>query len=171
MVQDRNTKKVALGGVMLALQMATLFLAGFVPGIELTLYALSSLYAAIIIIETNISGGLLFYIASVLLALLIIPNKAAILPYIFFFGIYAVIKLMIEKIGKQLIEIPLKLVFFNTSIGAGIILFKSMFLGNINLPEYSNLLLVLGGQLLFLLYDYLFTLLVAFYKKRFSRLR
>ncbi len=171
MVQDRNTKKVALGGVMLALQMATLFLAGFVPGIELTLYALSSLYAAIIIIETNISGGLLFYIASVLLALLIIPNKAAILPYIFFFGIYAVIKLLIEKIGKQLIEIPLKLVFFNTSIGAGIILFKSMFLGNINLPEYSNLLLVLGGQLLFLLYDYLFTLLVAFYKKRFSRLR
>jgi len=171
MVQDRNTKKVALGGVMLALQMATLFLAGFVPGIELTLYALSSLYAAIIIIETNISAGLLFYIASVLPALLIIPNKAAILPYIFFFGIYAVIKLMIEKIGKQLIEIPLKLVFFNTSIGAGIILFKSMFLGNINLPEYSNLLLVLGGQLLFLLYDYLFTLLVAFYKKRFSRLR
>lgn len=171
MGQDRRTKKVALGGLMLALQMATLFIAGFVPGIELTIYALSSLYAAIIIIETNISGGIIFYFASALLALLIIPNKAAILPYIFFFGIYAIIKFLIEKIGKQLIEIPLKLVFFNTSIGAGIILFESMFLGNINLPEYSRILLILGGQVLFLLYDYLFTLLIAFYRKRFSRLR
>ncbi|GAB1475427.1 hypothetical protein MASR2M70_02590 [Bacillota bacterium] len=156
---------------MLALQMVTLFITGFVPGIELTLYALSSFYASVIIIETNIKAGILFYFASSLLAMLIIPNKSAVLPYIFFFGAYAIIKFFIEKIGKQIIEIPLKLLAFNICIGAGIILFKSAFLGNISLPEYSNMLLIPAAQLMFLLYDYIFTLLIAYYRRRFSKLR
>ena len=48
---------------MLALSVVTLFLASFVPGFELTLYAVSSLYTAVMIMETRVKGGGLFYIA------------------------------------------------------------------------------------------------------------
>ncbi len=167
--QSLTTKTAALGGIMLALLVATLFLAGFVPGFELTLYAISSLYTAVMILETNSKGGGLFYVASGILALLLVPNKAAILPYLFFFGLYGIVKFYIEKIKIQPVEICLKLLFFNISIGSGILLFKGMFLSNIQLPEYSNILLALGAQLLFLLYDYIFTLLIAFYIRRFSK--
>jgi uncharacterized membrane protein YedE/YeeE len=167
--QRLRIKTTALGGIMLALSVVTLFLASFVPGFELTLYAVSSLYTAVMIMETRVKGGGLFYIASSILALLLVPNKAAVLPYLFFFGLYGIVKFYIEKIRKQPVEIILKLIFFNASIGSGILLFKAAFLGNIHLPEYSNILLVLGAQPLFLLYDYIFTLLIAFYKKRFSK--
>ncbi len=164
-----KTRTVALGGILLALSVATLFLASYVPGIELTIYAISSIYTAIMIIETNSKGGGIFYVASCILALLSVPNKAAVLPYLFFFGIYGIAKYFIEKVGKQPVEICLKLLFFNISIGSGILLFKTMFLSNFDLPDYANTLLILGGQLLFLLYDYIFTLLIAYYKRRFSK--
>ncbi|MGI6732994.1 MAG: hypothetical protein ACOX4J_02290 [Anaerovoracaceae bacterium] len=167
--QRLRTKTAALGGIMLALLVVTLFLASFVPGIELTLYAISSFYTAVMILETNGKGGGIFYVASGMLALLLIPNKAAVLPYLFFFGLYGIVKFYIEKIRRRPVEIFLKLVFFNISIGSGILLFKSAFLGNIQLPEYSNILLALGAQLMFLLYDYIFTLLIAFYRNRFSQ--
>ena len=99
----------------------------------------------------------------------LVTNKAAVLPYLFLFGLNGKVKFYIEKIRKQPVEIILKLVFFNASIGSGILLFKAAFLGNVHLPEYSNILLGLGAQPLFLLYDYIFTLLIAFYKKRFSK--
>lgn len=112
MQQSMKTRTAALGGILLALSVATLFFASFVPGVELTIYAVSSVYTAIMIIETNSKGGGIFYIASGILALLLIPNKAAVLPYLFFFGIYGIVKYYIEKIGKLPVEICLKLLFF-----------------------------------------------------------
>lgn len=168
MQQSMKTRTAALGGILLALSVATLFFASFVPGVELTIYAVSSVYTAIMIIETNSKGGGIFYIASGILALLLIPNKAAVLPYLFFFGIYGIVKYYIEKIGKLPVETCLKLLFFNISIGSGILLFKTVFLDNFRLPDYANVLLILGGQLLFLLYDHIFTLLISYYKRRFS---
>jgi hypothetical protein len=116
--QRLRTKTTALGGIMLALSVVTLFLASFVPGFELTLYAVSSLYTAVMIMETRVKGGGLFYIASSILALLLVPNKAAVLPYLFFFGLYGIVKFYIEKIRKQPVEIILKLVFqYSVSFG------------------------------------------------------
>lgn len=166
-----NTKTVALGGVMLALLLMTLFLASFLPGVELTLYAISSVFTAIIILETNIKGGTLFYFASALMALALIPNKLAILPYLFLFGFYGILKYLIEKIAKLPIEIILKLLIFNISLGTGLFIFKEAFVANIRLPEYSNFILIIAGQFMFLLYDYIFSLIIGFYSRRFKGFR
>lgn len=167
--QKQKTKIVALGGVMLALSITTIFLAGLIPGVELTLYALSSFYTAVIIIETKAGGGWIFYIASCLLSLVMIPNKTALLPYIIFFGIYGLAKYYIEKIRNQVIEVILKLLFFNSSFGLGIYFFKDLLLGNIHMPDYPQLILIAGAELMFLLYDAIFTMLIAFYNKRLRR--
>lgn len=163
-----KTKAVAISGIYLALSVVTLFGATIVPGIELTLYALSSFYIAFVVIETSLSAGWLFYIASVLLAFILIPNKNGLIPYVFIFGLYAIIKLYIEKSKKlpQALEVIIKLIFFNGMVALGVIIFGELFLGNIHVPDFAFPVILVGAQIFFLVYDFIFTLVTAFYLNR-----
>lgn len=164
--EHKKTRAVAIGGVFLALSLATLFVATFIPGIELTMYAFSSFYVAFIIMESGIKGGVSFYIASLLLAAILVPNKGALLPYAMFFGLYGIVKYLIEKIKIIPVEMILKLIFFNISYMIGLLFFKELFLGNISLPDMALPILIVGAQAFFLFYDYLFTLIIGFYLSR-----
>lgn len=166
--QDKRTVKiVALGGILLALTTVTVFLAGFIPALELTLYAVSSFYIAVMIIETSVKGGWTLYLASSILLLILIPNKIVIVPYVFFFGIYGIIKRYIENIRKQVIEILLKLIFFNISLGLVYRLFKDVLIEDLNMIDLPAAVLIIGLQIMFLLYDYIYTLFIGFYRNRF----
>ncbi|HWQ79653.1 MAG TPA: hypothetical protein VN381_12580 [Anaerovoracaceae bacterium] len=167
-MENSNTKKIATGGVLLALSVVTLFGATFVPGVELTLYALTSAYVAIIVIEFNAGMAWLFYIASVLLSAILVPNKGGLIPYVIFFGVYAIIKYWIEK-GKKLsqpVEIILKLLFGNGMFALGYLVFGAMFAGAIQMPDAAWPIILAGAQLFFLVYDYILTLVIGFYLKR-----
>lgn len=166
-----DTKKIATGGVLLALSIATLFGATFVPGIELTLYALSSVYVAIIILEFTVNTGWLFYFASVMLAFILIPNKGALIPYTIFFGIYAMMKYYIESFKKisQPVEVILKLLFFNLMFVLGFLFFGTLFTGAIRIPDIALPVILVLAQFFFLAYDYILTLLIGFYLKRRPR--
>lgn len=166
MKQSKSSRAAAITGIFLALSMATLFIATFIPGIELTLYAISSFYVAFIMVEVGSRGGWLFYVASVLLSALIIPNKAGLIPYAVFFGLYGIVKYYIERLNKLPLEIPLKLIFFNISFGLGMVFFQELLLGAIELPDLALPIIIIGAQIFFLLYDYLFTLVIEFYLKR-----
>ncbi|MBR0596375.1 hypothetical protein [Sinanaerobacter chloroacetimidivorans] len=165
--QSKSTRSVAVGGIFLALSIATLYAATFIPGIELTLYTISSFYVAFILIETGPGGGLLFYTASLLLSALLIPNKIGLIPYAMFFGLYGIVKYYIEYSKKlpMAAEILLKLLFFNISIGIGLVFFKELFLGAFQVPDLAFPILAAGAQIFFLFYDYLFTLAIGFYLK------
>ena len=97
-MERSTTFKIALGGICLALTVVFMFGGSFVPGIELTLFALSSLFTAVMIIESGIGGGAMLFAAACLLGFFLIPNKPAILPYIVFFGYWPILKLFFEKI-------------------------------------------------------------------------
>ena len=163
-----NTKKIATGGVLLALSIATLFGATFIPGIELTLYALSSVYVAIIILEFTPGAGWLFYFASVILAFVLVPNKSGLIPYTIFFGIYAMIKYYIESFKKisQPVEIILKLAFCNLMFVLGFLFFGTTFTGAIHIPDFALPIILIAAQVFFLVYDFILTLVIGFYLKR-----
>ena len=173
MKQTINTMKIATAGVLLALSIATLFAATTVPGIELTLFAFSTVYVAIMIIEFTPNTGWLFYFGSVMLSFVLVPNKSAIIPYTIFFGMYAMIKYYIEnfKMIKQPIEIILKLLFFNLMFLFGFFFFGMLFIGTIHVPDVSLPIIIIGAQAFFLLYDYILTLLIGFYMKRRPKLQ
>lgn len=80
-MKTSKTMKIALGGICLALTVIFLFGGSIVPGIELTLFAISSLFTAVMILETGVKGGVLLYAGAVLLGFAIIPNKLAMIPY------------------------------------------------------------------------------------------
>ena len=169
MKEKMNTRSIATAGVLLALSIATLFAASVVPGVELTLYALSSLYVVINVIEFTPNTGWLFYFASVMVTWLLMPNKMALIPYTFFFGMYPMIKYYIEfylKKFPQVVQIILKLAYCDTIFYLGFSFFGIAFTGPLHLPDLAFPILAIGGQVFFLLYDYIMTLVIGFYLKR-----
>ena len=146
--------KIALGGICLALTVIFLFGGSIVPGIELTLFAISSLFTAVMILETGVKGGVLLYAGAVLLGFAIIPNKLAMIPYAFFFGYYGIVKYYIEKLPGRWIQLALKTGLFAVLLSIGLIGFKKLLLGSIHLPDYPVWLLILAGIAIQLLYDY-----------------
>ncbi len=165
----KDTYKIALGGICLALTVAFMFGGSIVPGVEMTLYAISSVFIAIMIIETGIKGGIGLYVAAVLLGLLIVPNKLGILPYACLFGLYGLVKYYIEKIRNPIGQVTLKVMFFGAAVTAGLTAFQGMLLGNIELPDFPLAVLIIAGILFLLLYDLIYTLLIRIYRDRFKR--
>lgn len=165
----QSTYKLALGGICLALTVAFLFGGSMVPGVEMTLYAISSLFIAVMIIETGVKGGIALYAAAVLLGLLIVPNKLGILPYACLFGLYGVVKYYIEKIKNPVGQVILKVVFFGGAVTVALTAFQGMLLGNIDLPDFPIVILIIAGTLFLLLYDVIYTLLIRLYRERFKR--
>lgn len=165
-MKKNKTFIIALGGICLALAVILMFGATFVPGVELTLFALSSLLTIVMIIETGVGGGLLVYAGACILGFLLIPGKVAIVPYVFFFGYYGIVKYYIEKIKSGVVQISLKLFFFAALMCLGILLFKSILAEGIHLPDYPTAVLIAGGTIFLLLYDYILTFIINFYQRR-----
>ncbi len=166
---NKRTQNVAIGGICLAGSVLSVFLASIVPGAELTLYAVSSLFVAVLIIESGLRGGWMMYSGTILLCLIIVPNKLAIIPYAFFFGLYGIIKFYAERRRHPAIQLGVKAAVFLVIFGIGYLFFRELFFGNIKLPDFSLPILVLAGLAFLFLYDFIFSQIIQLYRKRVRR--
>jgi hypothetical protein len=92
-----SVKQTALCGVLLAVSIIILYFASFVPSVENVAMAVAGALVYIVAVRLSAGVGAIFYVASVLFALLLVPVKFAVLPYIFAFGPYGILKPLIEK--------------------------------------------------------------------------
>ncbi len=168
-MERSKTFQIALGGICLALTIAFMFGGSFVPGIELTLFAVSSLFTAVMIIETGTLGGVLLFAAACLLGFFLIPNKAAILPYIFFFGYWPILKLYAERISRPVLQIVCKCAFFALVLCVCLLGFRELFASAVSLPDFPVVVLIAAGTGLLLLYDLILTYLIHYYFRRIKR--
>ena len=164
-----NTKGMALSGILGALAVISLFFAAILPTSRLSLYVLSSFFISIIIIEYGIKPGWLFYVATSLLSVVLIPDKLGIIPYIIFFGIYGIVKVYIEKINKIVLEYFLKFAYFNICLFVAVYFIKNVFLENITvkLPWW---LIIIALEIVFLIYDYVYTMFIAYYREKLKKI-
>ena len=103
MPKQKNSYRVALGGLITALSILFLLMTGFIP---FGTYALPTLAGAVlvaIVIEFGSKTALLTYMAVSLLAIFITPDREAALLFIMFFGYYPILKekLEIDHRGKM----------------------------------------------------------------------
>lgn len=166
---NKKTYQLALGGICLALTIIFMFGASIVPGAELTLYAISSLFIAVMILESGVKGGIALYIAATLLGLLIVPNKVGVLPYIGMFGLYGIVKFYIEKLKNPVAQVMLKVVFFAAVTTVAFTALKSLLFGGSSLPDFPIWVLIGAGIIMLLLYDLIYTLLIRIYCDRFRK--
>lgn len=168
-MRSGKTGTVALGGVFLALTVAFMFGASFVPGIEMTLYAFSSLFVAFMIIEKGPKEGILLYVAAVLLGLIIVPNKLGILPFIVFFGYYGILKYYIERLQKPAVQVIVKIAFYALVMLTTLKLGGELLFGSADIPGMPDVVFYIGGIVMMLIYDLIYTLAIKIYRQRFKR--
>lgn len=120
------------------------------------------MFGAVVIIEHNVRAGVVFYMGTALLAFLLIPHKLRLIPYIFILGHYPIWKTYIERINHPGKELLLKLLVLNAGTGMAYYVFTGLFFAEINLPiDYRWI--IPGLQVLFIIYDFAFTLFIKFY--------
>lgn len=164
--KNKKTFKIALGGIYLALIIMFLFGATMIPGIDLTLFACSSFFVAFMLLETNVGGAILLYVAASLLGFVILPNKLAIVPFVFMFGYYGILKYYIEKIHGALPQLVIKIIFFLAAISIGLVGFFKVISSSIHLPNCSLALLIIAGTAMMIVYDLIYTYIIRFYEIR-----
>ena len=163
----KKTRAMTLSALFAALCTISLYIASIWPTGRFGLVAFSSLFAAAAVIEAGLSSGISVYIISSALGMLLLPDKAAPLLYMLFFGYYPVIKSLIEKVSGTALQWILKLLVFNASFTVIWFLLRALIfnLGD-NAPALAVLYLV--GNVIFALFDYGFTKVIWFYINKVS---
>ncbi len=156
-----RVKRITLSGILLAFTVICVFLAAVLPTSKLSLYALSSLFMSVILIEFGTKAGWAFYLASAILSALLVP-RLEVIPFVVFFGIYGLIKLYIERLNSRITEYILKLAYFNICLILGLFFLKEIILNGVNLsaPVYIVAAVL---EVVFVVYDYIYTLFIRFY--------
>ena len=158
-MKNSSASNIAKGGLLVALTLVILYAANFITFNTLFLLGLTSALIPLAIIISDVPTSIMVYGSSAILSYIIIPDKTLWLLYTIVFGPYGIAKLYIEKRRNTVIEIILKLIYFNTVIALTFFLYKSLFMPNIQL-KYSITLVILIGNIAFFIFDYVLTVFV-----------
>ncbi len=164
-------RRAAFGGVLTALIVVCLIAAAYLPAGRLGFYFIAAFLPVTAIAEGRRGLAALCATAACALALLILPDKLAILPYACILAYYAVLRDLFSATGRILGKL-LQLLCFN----AGLLLWGILLVNLFGLSpaeffpiEMTTLLWVLfavAAQIAFLLLDYLFGLVCEYYVER-----
>ena len=155
-------RKVALGGILTAVSLIFLYFAFYLPSMKLTMYFLAGIIPGLILVEMGVKQAWMLYAATSVLSFIILGNAVNTITYIFAFGLYPIIKFYIEKSRRLIIQIILKLVYFNTAIALIYVLWTKLFAFNVA-ASIPMTWIIIGAQPAFLFYDYIFTKVIFYY--------
>ncbi|HBV66909.1 MAG TPA: hypothetical protein DEF04_01065 [Clostridiales bacterium] len=149
---------VAYLGVLLGLNQLFIILSSAIETNTIILLAGAALVVGIVIVEFGGKSGAVFYIASCILGFMLTFNKTEFVTYILFFGLYSIVKHLLEsKPANALLVYTVKLVFFNLSLAAMYFTIKLF------IPLHLAWWAIVAAQLLFIIYDYAFAVFITAY--------
>ena len=163
--------KVAFCGVMAALSLVVMLLAGVVPVATIALPAVAGCLLIPVVVEAGLAWGFGVYGVCSVLAFFLVPDREAFLFYALFFGYYPVLYAPLGRIQSRVLRYWAKLLVFNAAAVLEVLLsvyvlgipFESL---SIFGPWGPAVLLVLAN-LVFLLYDFAMDGLIVQYLRRF----
>lgn len=164
--------RVALGGIVSALCLVTMFLAGIIPALYLVLPMAAGILMMIIAVEVNTKWAALTYIAVSILSFFITFDKEAALIFIMFFGHYPILRLYIEKIKSRGIRLAVKLAVFNACVLAYFyatvyLLGLQQLLEELNdIGKYGGIIMLAVVNVIFVMYDYNLSVTYVLYRKK-----
>ncbi|MBQ8180739.1 MAG: hypothetical protein IJ010_02025 [Ruminococcus sp.] len=165
--------RVALGGIVSALCLLTMFLAGIIAPLYIVFPMIAGVLMMIIAIEVSRSWALLTYISVSLLSLLITFDKEAALLFIMFFGHYPILRMYLGKIRFRFLRRAVKFIIFNVCIIAYFLVTVYIFGLDQMLDEmgdfgkYGGFILLAAADIIFVMYDYNLTILYKSYCRSF----
>lgn len=156
-----RTRKLAVSAMLSALGTVFLYIGSATNILDLTSVAIASLLIFFAVMEMGTPYQYLIYGVTSLLAVLLLPDKAAAVTYLLFGGIYPVFKAMFEKLHFVVAWI-LKFSYFNTVLT--LIIAISKYVVHVDDPDIGfRIGLYALANLTFLLYDIATSQLVLLY--------
>lgn len=163
-----KVENITLGGLFTAIGFILIYISSILPISKLFILSTACIIIPISIIKTNLKTGLLVYISTSILSLLL-GFKIQTLSYIMFFGIYGFIKLVIEKLNNFVLEIILKILYFNISLISFYFLVDEFFnlKFSFNKLNISIYLIFLVLNIIFIIFDYALTFFITYFHKKY----
>lgn len=163
-----SPKIIALSGLLSAVALVLLYLSGIIPSGWVGVTAVAGLAVAVAVSSAGLQCGVMTYIVSAVLALLLIPAKQTALVYGAMFGLYPLLKLLFERVKNRALEYLLKLAFFNVMLFALYHIAKGLFFAGLSWSWKIPFPLVLAvvGSVIFLAYDFAFSKVMAMLQAR-----
>lgn len=165
-----SARMVALSGMLAAVALVIQLLASLIPSGWTALAAVAGLAVAVAVSAAGYVSAVLCYVVSGLLALILIPAKHVAILYVCLFGVYPLLKSLLERLKWRVVEYVLKLAFFNLVLGLLYLLGYQLFFQSAEaawsypLPFLPVLCVV--GSVIFLAYDYAFSKVMALLQAR-----
>ncbi len=155
-------QRVVICGVLVALSVIILYLGCAIEVLDLTLSAVVSLLVVVIVIEMGHRYAWLAYVATSILALIILPQKTPAIFYACFMGFYPIIKSYVERLKSSLIQWVIKIATGSAAL-ALMLLLISVFVPD----EFETGFVVIStyalGMLAFVMYDIALSKLITVY--------
>lgn len=165
--------KVALGGVIAALSLLLMLVAGVTTSLVYAIPMITGAFLMVLVIEFGSGFAWLEYLAISIISMLLLGNKEAAIMYVAFFGYYPIIKSFIEKHTRKVLGWVVKYAIFNVSMVVSYFVVSKIFMITFDdldgFGKYAMPGLLLAGNVLFVLYDIMLTRLVTIYIYRWQK--
>lgn len=165
----KTSQKAAFCGLLCAMAVVTLMLTVF-PYATYALAALAGMLMIPAVLELGVRYGVICYIVTALLAAFLTPDAEAKLMFMLFFGYYPICQCRVNLWAKRRMALLLKFVLFNAAAVVSFILSitvlgvekEAFMIGGVYLPW----VLLILGNIVFIVYDIALTRVTAMYRVR-----
>lgn len=165
-----KSKKIAFLGLLTALSVVLIIFSGIFEFSTLFFLCIAAACVGIAIYEAGVVSGCCLFVASVILGILLAPNKMYCFTYsalsVYIIAIEATLRIVEKKIQdrnqRNRIVLPLKFVYFN-AIYLPILFFlpKLIYSGTFSPIVYG--IAIVGGQVVFYLFDRIYFGFINYY--------
>ena len=169
MKKQNSATKIAYPAILGALSLVFIYIASMVPSGNWGFVAIAGLFPAAAVISVSLPSGILCWVGASVLAFLLIPSKFCALLYSVLFGLYPIVKALIERLHKNMICYLLKLIFFNAAFTLIYVIMRAVVLDSLPSALHAVWLIYVVGNIVFLAYDFGFSRLISFYIARIGR--
>lgn len=156
-MRDQNllNSNITRGAVFTTLSLIVLYLSSLIYINTIFFLLAASSLIPLCLLTTNLTTTLLVYVSTSFLSIFFVPNKQVAIFYICLFGIYGIVKYFIEKLNSTIIELLLKIIYFNLAALLMIYLVKMfLFKDILTIPIYF---FSIGLSIAGFVFDYVLT--------------
>lgn len=167
----KNSKVIAYSGVATALSVVMLFLGSIFWVLGYTMPLVASLVMIILLDSISQKSALLTFVSTSVISFILLNDKECVLLYVLFFGYYPLIKDKINDIQPKFLSYLLKFVTFNAAMVLTQILCVYVFGIPFDdmLGKWGIVVFVLCLNLVFVVFDKLYTLLLRLYRIKLKK--
>lgn len=170
-MRRKNTAvTVAYPAILGALSLLLVYIGSIAPTGNWGIVAAAGLLPGLAVISVGMKAGLLCWAGVSILAFLLVPDKFCVLLFGALFGLYPMVKSLIEGLRRRPVEYLLKLAFFNAAFTLIYLTMAGVVLDSLPQVLGGSVWILYGAaNVVFLLYDYGFSKLIAVYIARIDR--